>query len=77
MNRKDFIESLRRKARRRQAVSMAGKRVLSVTVKLSADDWKQLSKAAEERWPQAIMSKSSIILSLAKIGAERAGKGKV
>jgi len=47
-----------------------GKRTTSVTVKMSAEDFALLTKAADTIWPGAIMTRSSIVLGLAKIGAE-------
>jgi hypothetical protein len=49
-----------------------GKRTVSITVKLSAEDDLQLTRAAKQIWPGAIMTKSSILLSLAKLGVESA-----
>ena len=50
---------------------MSGKRTLSITVKLNKEDHDTLMRAAETFWPGAIMTNSSIILSLAKLGAEQ------
>ena len=49
-----------------------GKRTISVTVKMSEEDLKQLLKAAETIWPKALLTRSSVVLGLAKIGAEQA-----
>jgi hypothetical protein len=49
-----------------------GKRTASVTVKMSDEDLKQMLKAAETIWPKAILTRSSVVLGLAKIGAEHA-----
>jgi len=49
-----------------------GKRTTSVTVKMSEEDLKQLLKAAETIWPKAILTRSSVVLGLARIGAEHA-----
>ncbi|MBZ5533999.1 MAG: hypothetical protein LAO20_21420 [Acidobacteriia bacterium] len=46
------------------------KRTSSITVKLSPADYSMLTKAAAVIWPGAIMTNSSIVLSLAKIAAE-------
>jgi len=48
------------------------KRTTSVTVKMSDDDLKLMLKAAETIWPKAILTRSSVVLGLAKIGAEHA-----
>ncbi len=47
-----------------------GKRTTSVTVKMSAEDYALLTKAADSIWPRAMLTRSSIVLGLAKIGAE-------
>jgi hypothetical protein len=49
-----------------------GKPTTSVTVKMTDEDLKQLLKAAEAIWPKAILTRSSVVLGLAKIGAEHA-----
>lgn len=48
------------------------KRDLSVTVKMSKEDMELLNKAAHVLWPDAMMSHSSMVLSLAKLGARSA-----
>jgi hypothetical protein len=48
---------------------MAGKRTLSVTVKMSEEDLSILMKAAAKKWEGAILTRSGIVLALAKIGA--------
>jgi len=50
-------------------VSM-GKRTVSITAKMTADDYAHLTKAAEAIWPGALLTKSSIVLGLAKLGAD-------
>jgi uncharacterized protein (DUF1778 family) len=45
------------------------KRTVQVNVKMTEDDFRLLQKAAEKRWPGAMMTNSSIVLSLAKIAA--------
>jgi hypothetical protein len=50
---------------------MAGKRTLSVTVKMSEEDLATLMKAAAKIWAGAILTRSGIVLALAKIGAEK------
>ena len=40
-------------------------------VKMTPEDWQLLARAAERIWPGAMLSRSSILVSLAKIGAER------
>jgi uncharacterized protein (DUF1778 family) len=46
------------------------KRTTTVTVKMTAEDYAFLSKAADHIWPKAILTRSSIVLGLARIGAE-------
>jgi len=45
------------------------KRTVQVNVKMSPDDFSLLKKAAEKRWPDAVMTNSGIVLGLAKIAA--------
>jgi len=52
------------------------KRTTSVTVKMSAEDYALLTKAAATIWPGALLSNSSIVLGLAKLGAEAVVKAK-
>jgi hypothetical protein len=46
------------------------KRTTSVTVKMSAEDYSLLMKAADHLWPKAVLTKSGIVLGLARLGAE-------
>jgi len=50
-------------------VSM-GKRTVSITARMTADDYAHLTKAAEAIWPGELLTKSSIVLGLAKLGAD-------
>jgi hypothetical protein len=50
---------------------MAGKRTLSVTVKMSEEDLALLMRAAAKTWSGAILTRSGIVLALAKIGAAK------
>jgi hypothetical protein len=45
------------------------KRTVQVNVKMSPDDFQLLKKAAEKKWPDAVMTNSGIVLGLAKIAA--------
>ena len=45
------------------------KRTVQVNVKMTQDDFDLLRKAAEKRWPDAVMTNSGIVLALAKIAA--------
>jgi hypothetical protein len=56
-------------------VSIMPKRDTSVTVKMTEDDFKLFNKAAETIWPGAPVTKSSVILGLARMGAEAVLKG--
>jgi hypothetical protein len=47
-----------------------GKRTVQVNVKMSADDFSTLQRAANTLWPDAIVTNSGIILGLAKIAAK-------
>lgn len=46
------------------------KRDMSVTVKLSKEDYVFLKDCASEYWPGAQLSNSSMLLSFARIGAQ-------
>ncbi len=46
-----------------------GKRTVSIGVKMTPEDWALLAKSAERIWPGAMLSRSSILVSLAKLGA--------
>ncbi|MFZ0732060.1 MAG: hypothetical protein WAM79_07025 [Candidatus Sulfotelmatobacter sp.] len=46
-----------------------GKRTIQVNVKMSAEDFDNLRKAANLLWPDAILSNSGIILGLARMSA--------
>ncbi len=45
------------------------KRTVQVNVKMTEEDFGLLKKAAEKRWPDAVMTNSGIVLALAKIAA--------
>jgi hypothetical protein len=47
------------------------KRTISIGVKISPEDWSLLAKSADRIWPGAMLSRSSILVSLTKRGAER------
>jgi uncharacterized protein (DUF1778 family) len=48
----------------------AGKRTVQVNVKMSAEDFTLLRKAANVLWPHAIVSNSGILLGLARLAAK-------
>ena len=45
------------------------KRTVQVNVKMTEDDFRMLRKAAEKRWPDAVITNSGIVLALARIAA--------
>lgn len=45
------------------------KRSVSVTVKMTDEDWKLLNQAAALRWPDAEITKSAKVLGLARMAA--------
>jgi len=49
---------------------MPGKRIIQVSVKMTEEDYAFFKKAADTVWPKAVLSRSGIILGLARIGAE-------
>jgi hypothetical protein len=53
------------------------KRTVQVNVKMTQEDFDLLKRAAEKRWPDAVITNSGIVLALAKIAArETLGKRK-
>jgi hypothetical protein len=52
------------------------KRTVQVNVKMTQDDFNLLRKAANKRWPDAVITNSGIVLALAKIAARETLKGK-
>jgi hypothetical protein len=51
-------------------IERLGKRTTSITVKMSAEDYALLQKAAGALWPGALLSNSSIVLGLGRMGAD-------
>ena len=47
------------------------KRTVQVNVKMTQDDFEFLRKAAEKKWPDAVMTNSGIVLALARIAARQ------
>jgi hypothetical protein len=45
------------------------KRTVQVNVKMTEEDFALLRKAAEKRWPDAVITNSGIVLALARIAA--------
>jgi len=52
------------------------KRTIQVNVKMTEDDFALLRKAAERKWPDAVMTNSGIVLALARIAAREVLKSK-
>jgi hypothetical protein len=52
------------------------KRTVQINVKLSPEDFNLLKKAAEKKWPDAVMTNSGVVLGLAKISAREILKKK-
>ena len=48
------------------------KRTVQINVKMSPADYAFLKKAAEKKWPDAVMTNSGIVLGLARIAAREA-----
>lgn len=55
---------------------MMQKRNQTITIKATLDDVKLFERAGNELWPGAPVTRSSLVLELAKMGAERALKEK-
>ena len=53
-----------------------GKRTVQVNVKMSAEYFDNLQKAANVLWPDAILSNSGILLGLARLSAKEVLKKK-
>jgi hypothetical protein len=53
-----------------------GKRTVQVNVRLSAEDFNLIQKAATVLWPDAVLTNSGVLLGLAKIAARDVLKGK-
>ncbi len=47
------------------------KRTVQVNVKMTEEDFAMLRRAAEKRWPDAVITNSGIVLALAKIAARQ------
>lgn len=50
------------------------RRTVSVNVKMTKSDAKDFEAAAKRLWPGAILTRSSIVLSFARIGLEHGGR---
>lgn len=47
------------------------KRTIAVTIKLSKADLERFEKCQQDNWPHIQISRSTLLLTLAKLGAER------
>jgi len=45
------------------------KRTVQVNVKMTQEDFDLLQRAAQKRWPDAVMTNSGVVLAFAKIAA--------
>jgi hypothetical protein len=54
----------------------SSKRIVQVNIKMSAEDFELLKRAADTYWPDAILSNSGMILGLAKMAAKGVLRGK-
>ena len=52
------------------------KRSIQVNVKMTEEDFAFIRKAAEKRWPDAVMTNSGMVLGLARIAAREILSGK-
>jgi hypothetical protein len=52
----------------------SSKRTVQVNVKMSVEDFALLKKAADDLWPDAVLTNSSIVLGLAKLGSNHKSK---
>jgi len=69
---KDTINSVavKRETPDDNSTMQSSKRTVQVNVKMSTEDFELLRRAADARWPEAILSNSGIILGLAKMAAK-------
>jgi hypothetical protein len=69
---KDTVGTLSNVAQRLQLPDTEGmKRTIQVNVKMTQEDFELLKKAADKRWPDAVITNSGIVLALAKIAARQ------
>jgi len=57
-------------------MEQTGKRTVQVNVRLSAEDFNLIQRAANTLWPDAVVTNSGILLGLAKIAAREVLKVK-
>ena len=67
------LKTMRRPSNMKRTMA---KRDTAVTIKMTQDDLKTFVKAGDQLWPGAPLTKSSLVLGLARIGAESILKGK-
>ncbi len=54
----------------------SAKRTVQINVKMAPEDFALLKKAADVLWPDAVLTRSGIVLGLSKLGAKRVLKEK-
>lgn len=52
------------------------KRTVQVNVKMAPEDFALLKRAADLLWPDAVLTRSAVVLGLSKLGAKRVLKEK-
>ena len=52
----------------------SSKRTVQVNVKMSVEDFEMFKRAADALWPNAVLTNSSIVLGLAKLGSVHQNK---
>jgi uncharacterized protein (DUF1778 family) len=57
-------------------MEQTGKRTLQVNVRMNADDFNLIKRAANALWPDAILTNSGILLGLARLAARDVLKAK-
>jgi hypothetical protein len=66
----DTLGTLSNVAQQRGMTDTGGmKRTIQVNVKMTQEDFNLLRRAAEKRWPDAVITNSGIVLAFAKIAA--------
>jgi hypothetical protein len=55
----------------KSSIQRGMKRTVQVNVKMTEEDFRLLRKAAEKRWPDAVMTNSGIVFALSRIAARQ------
>lgn len=55
----------------KSSIQEAMKRAIQVNVKMTQEDFAELRRAAEKRWPGAVLTNSGMVLGLAKMAAQQ------